>query len=103
MCFLWLGGLAKIDLEGTKQTHTQDDCNNQCQTNVDEWHSPLMGLGVIGTKCHKQSFPRPFIWLSNSSHKRSVFGAFFGGSNFKPDWRIQVHTVDGRNPAPVNR
>ena len=40
--------------------------------------------------------PRPFIWLSNFSHKRSVFGGFLGGSNFKPNWRIQVHTVDGR-------
>ena len=28
-----------------------------------------------------------------SAPKRSVFGGFFGGSNFRPDWRIQVYNV----------
>ena len=35
-------------------------------------------------------FPRPSVWVSNFSPKRSVFGGFWGAQNFRPDWRIQV-------------
>ena len=57
------------------------------------WHGHAAFEGyTVGTRWDGCSFIPEYP--QKISPKRSVFGGFFGGPKFRPDWRIQIYIIE---------